>query len=268
MKDKISGSVSDKKAGLVSIIVPVYNAGQFIAETISCVQRQTYDEWELLLVDDCSTDAGRELISQKSREDKRIKLIVQEQNGGAAEARNRGIREASGQYICFLDADDIWLPDKLRLELEYIKKVQHEENPDAGFVFMGYEFADESDAGLGKVVHVPEYITYRQALKNTTIFTSTVMIDRNKIPDEDIYMPCIASEDTATWWHLLKKYGTAYGMDKNLVRYRRSAGTLSSDKLTAIRRIWSLYRRQEKLSVIESVYCMCFWAFRAVLRRL
>lgn len=251
----------------MSIIVPVYNAGQFIAETISYVQQQTYDEWELLLVDDCSTDDGRELISQKSREDKRIRLIVQEQNSGAAKARNRGIREACGQYICFLDADDIWLPDKLRLELEYMKYVQREKNPDAGFVFMGYEFADASGAGLGKVVHVPERITYQQALKNTTIFTSTVMIDRNKIPDGDIYMPCIASEDTATWWHLLKKYGAAYGMDENLVRYRRSADTLSSNKLTAIRRIWSLYRRQEKLSVIKSVYCMFFWAFRAVLRR-
>ncbi|MEZ3444477.1 MAG: glycosyltransferase [Lachnospiraceae bacterium] len=264
MKDRTSG---DKKAGLVSIIVPVYNAGQFIAETIGYVQQQTYADWELLLVDDCSTDTSRELIGRKCEGDARIRLITQERNGGAARARNRGVREACGQYICFLDADDIWLPDKLRRELDYIRKVQQEENSDAGFVFMGYEFADASGAGLGKVVHVPERLTYRQALKNTTIFTSTVMIDRNKIADEDIYMPCVASEDTATWWHLLKKYGTAYGMDENLVRYRRSADTLSSNKLTAVRRIWNLYRRQERLTVIKSMYCMCFWAFRAVLRR-
>lgn len=265
MKDRGSG----RKTGLVSIIVPVYNAERFIAETIGYVQRQTYGEWELLLVDDCSTDASRELIREKGREDRRVKLVVQDggKNGGAARARNRGIKEAGGQYICFLDADDIWQPEKLRLELEYIRKVQREENPDAGFVFTGYEFADASGAGLGKVVHVPARITYRQALKNTTIFTSTVMIDRNKIPDEDICMPCIASEDTATWWRLLKKYGAAYGMDENLVLYRRSADTLSSNKLTAVRRIWNLYRRQEGLSVIKSVYCMCFWAFRAVLRR-
>lgn len=256
------------KTGLVSIVVPVYNAGQFIAETISYVQAQTYTKWELLLVDDGSSDNSREIIRQKNEEDKRIKLIAQIENSGAAKARNRGIQEACGQYLCFLDADDIWLPHKLESELEYMKRIQRTENPDAGFVFMGYEFADASGKGLGKVVHVPEHITYRQALKNTTIFTSTVMIDRNIIPDADIYMPDIASEDTATWWQLLKKYGMAYGLDKNLVKYRRSADTLSSNKLTAVRRIWNLYRRQENLSVIESVYCMCFWAFRAVFRRI
>ena len=261
-------AMDEKKAGLVSIVVPVYNAAQFIAETIGYVQSQTYGNWELLLVDDCSTDAGREQIAMKSREDGRIRLIVQDQNGGAARARNRGISEARGQYLCFLDADDIWLPDKVETELAQIRTIQQTINPKAGFVFMGYEFADVSGTGLGKVVHVPEQITYRQALKNTTIFTSTVMIDRSIISDEDIYMPYIASEDTATWWRLLKKYGAGYGIDKNLVKYRRSAMTLSSNKMTAVKRIWNLYRRQERLSVSESVYCMFFWAFRAVFRRL
>lgn len=253
--------------GLVSIIVPVYNAGQFISETIGYVQAQTYGEWELVLVDDASTDNSRELICSKAVGDGRIKLIRQKQNGGAARARNRGIKEARGQYICFLDADDIWLPDKLEEELAFIRELQKTRNPKAGFVFMGYEFAGVDGRGLGKVVHVPERISYRQALKNTTIFTSTVMIDRERISDGDIYMPCIASEDTATWWHILKKYGDGYGLDKNLVMYRRSADTLSSNKLTAVRRIWNLYRRQEKLSVIKSVYCMFFWAARAALRR-
>lgn len=256
------------KSGLVSIIVPVYNAGQFIKETIRCVQAQTYTEWELLLVDDCSTDSSRELISRESAGDRRIKLVIQEENKGAAKARNRGIEEACGQYICFLDADDIWLPDKLAAEIAYLKNIQATMDSAAGFVFTGYEFADESGAGLGKIVHVPDKINYSQALKNTTIFTSTVLIDREMIPDEDIYMPCVASEDTATWWQILKRHGAGYGLDKNLVKYRRSANTLSSNKLTAVKRIWNLYRRQEKISVAGSVYCMFFWAVRAVFRRI
>ena len=264
MRDKTSG----RETGLVSIIVPVCNAEKFIAETIGYVQGQTYAKWELLLVDDCSSDRSREIIDQKSCEDQRIRLIAQDRNGGAAKARNRGIQEACGQYICFLDADDIWMPDKLACEVEFITKLQQTTDPDAGFVFMGYEFADASGEGLGKVVHVPQCITYRQALKNTTIFTSTVMVDRDKISDEDICMPCIASEDTATWWQILRKYGNGYGLDRNLVRYRRSTDTLSSNKLIAIRRIWNLYRRQEQLPVIRSAYYMCFWAFRAVLRRI
>lgn len=259
--------MTERKSGLVSIVVPVYNAESFLGETIGYVQAQTYTEWELLLVDDCSTDGSRALIETKGKEDGRIRLVVQHENGGAARARNRGVREALGQYLCFLDADDIWLSDKLHTELAALQSIQAA-NPQAGFVFMGYEFADETGRGLGKVVHVPEQITYRQALKNTTIFTSTVMIDREIIPDEDILMPCVESEDTATWWQILKKHGAGYGIDRNLVRYRRSANTLSSNKLVAVKRIWRLYRRQEKLSVIKSAYCMFFWACRAVFRRI
>lgn len=246
---------------LVSIVVPVYQVEQFVAETIESVQKQSYQNWELILVDDCSTDRSCAIIERMSVEDSRICLIRQETNQGAAAARNCGIRQAKGRFLCFLDADDLWEPEKLSEELAFMQEKQ------AGFVFTGYEFADEYGKGLGKIVRVPEEITYSEALKNTTIFTSTVMFDRRKIKDEDIFMPAIASEDTATWWHVLKIYGKAYGLDKNLVKYRRSANTLSSNKLEAIKRIWRLYRKQEKLNVFYSMYCMCFWAFRAVLRR-
>jgi len=246
---------------LVSIVVPVYNAQNFIAETIQYVKAQTYENWELLLVDDHSSDNSCNVIEEMQVLDKRIKLIRQKQNSGAASCRNKGVSSARGRYLCFLDADDIWEPDKLAQELAFIRG-------DKGFVFTGYEFADENGQGLGKIVHVPETITYEEALKNTTIFTSTVMIDRAIIADNDIMMPCIESEDTATWWNILKKYKVGYGLDECLVRYRRSAGTLSSNKLKAVRRIRNLYRNHEKLSVLKSFYCMMFWAFRAVFRRI
>ena len=98
------------KDGLVSIVVPVYNAENFLSETIGYIQAQTYKDWELLLVDDCSTDKSREWIETKRKVDDRIKLVVQDKNNGAAKARNRGICEAQGRYLCFLDADDIWMP--------------------------------------------------------------------------------------------------------------------------------------------------------------
>lgn len=246
---------------LISIVVPVYQVERFIAETVESVQKQDYKNWELLLVDDCSEDKSCAIIEEMAAGDSRIRLIHQQTNQGAAKARNCGVRNAAGRYLCFLDSDDLWESDKLSSELTFMKEKS------AGFVFTGYEFADEYGKGLGKVVRVPAQISYSEALKNTTIFTSTVMFDRTKIKDEDILMPDIASEDTATWWHLLKVYGQAYGLDRNLVKYRRSANTLSSNKLEAVRRIWQLYRKQEKLSIIYSAYCMCFWAFRAVLRR-
>ena len=252
----------DAYKGLISIVVPVYNAAAFLKETIACVQAQRYSDWELLLVDDCSKDNSCDVILNAAKLDQRVRLIRQEKNQGTAAARNRGILEARGRFLCFLDADDLWETDKLDQELMFLLE------KGASFVFTGYEFADENGIGLGRIVHVPQTITYKQALKNTTIFTSTVMIDRSLIPDEDIVMPQIASEDTATWWRILKKHGKGYGLDQNLVKYRRSAATLSSNKAVAVKRIWNLYRRQEGLSLWKSFYCMGFLAVRAVCRRI
>lgn len=247
---------------LVSIVVPVYNCESFIQETIVSVQAQTYQNWELILVDDCSKDKSAELIRKMAQTDERIRYVAQPVNQGAAKARNVGVDYAKGRFLCYLDSDDLWLPEKIETELFFAKKNQ------AAFVFTGYEFADERGNGLGKVVHVPETITYKQALGNTTIFTSTVMIDRLQVETEDCKMPIIASEDTATWWKILKKYQIGYGLDQNLVKYRRSQNTLSSNKFVAMKRIWNLYRMQEKLSVCKSCYYFVLWAFRAVFRRI
>lgn len=247
---------------LISIIVPVYNAERFLAETIMSVQQQTYSNWELLLVDDCSADGSCQMIEECAASDERIRLLHQDTNQGAAKARNRGVKEAIGRYICFLDADDIWVSDKLERQYQFMQENQ------VAFVFTGYEFADEQGCGLGKIVHVPDRITYEEALKNTTIFTSTVMFDTQRMDKKLIEMPLVKSEDTATWWNILRNGIVAYGMDENLVRYRRSGKTLSSNKAEAVRRIWYLYRKVEKLSIWKSAWCLLHWAFGAVLRRL
>ncbi len=245
---------------MISIIVPVYNAEKFIRETIQSVLDQTYTDFELLLVDDCSRDKSAEVI--ESFEDERVILLRQEQNAGAYAARNRGLKEAKGRYIAFLDSDDCWEPCKLEHEMAFM------ERESAGFVFTGYEFADENCVGTGKVVRVPRTINFKQALSNTTIFTSTVLIDREKIPDELIEMPHIASEDTATWWRILKAGHVGYGLDENLVRYRRSGNSLSANKFVALKRIWGLYRKIAGLSVVASAWYFVGWAIKAVKRRI
>lgn len=247
---------------LVSVIVPVYNAGAYIEETIQMVCAQTYGRWELLLVDDCSQDDSREKIEAFCGKDARIRLIAKSGNEGAALARNTGIRNAKGRYIAFLDADDVWLPEKLAKELEFMEKKQ------AAFAFTGYEFGDEAAKGTGRIVAVPETLTYKEALSRTVIFTTTVMFDTEKIDRELIQMPDIKSEDTATWWRILRHGYTAYGLNEVLAIYRRPGKSLSSNKLAAMKRIWNLYRREERLPLPYSIYNFVLWALRATLRRI
>lgn len=253
----------------VSIIIPIHNGEKYIEETIASVVNQTYSNWELILVDDCSTDNTAEVvrgvwerIEKDGKNAGKIKFILLEENLGAARTRNTGLLQSAGRYVSYLDADDLWNPEKLE------KQLAHMERTGAAFSFTGYEFADENGKGTGKIVTVPETITYKQALQNTTIFTSTVMFDTTKIPREELAMPVIKSEDTALWYKLLRQGILAYGVNENLVAYRRAGKSLSSNKLEAVRRIWNLYRKAEHLSIPYSAYNFVFWAVRAVKRRI
>lgn len=243
----------------VSIVVPVYNAEKYIENTVKCVLSQTYDNWELILVDDGSKDKSVEIMKRMT--DERIRVLEFGEGGCAALARNMGIDAATGRYLAFLDADDLWHSDKLEKTLAYLQE------KDSAFVFTSYEFGDENAVGTGKIVKVPDTLSYKQALSRTVIFTSTVMLDLQKLEKEMVKMPVVKSEDTATWWKILKSGVVAHGLNENLVVYRRAGKTLSSNKLEAIRRIWYLYRKQEKLSFPVSCICFVGWAFRAVARR-
>ena len=246
---------------LVSIVMPVYNASAYLEKTIRSAQEQTYTNWELIAVDDCSADDSYALLCRLAEQDDRIRPVKQTENAGAAQARNRGTSLAEGRYLAFLDADDLWEKTKLEKELAFLTEKQ------AAFAFTAYEFGDSEGNGNGKIVQVPETLTYRRALSRTVIFTTTVLFDLEKMDRELVMMPDVKSEDTATWWQILRAGYTAYGLNENLAVYRRPAKSLSSNKVEAVKRIWNLYRNQEKLSLAESVWYFCFWAWRAVARR-
>lgn len=248
---------------LVSIIVPVYNVRKYIVATIESVLAQTYTNWELLLIENGSTDGTRELLEQYLQEhpDERIKYHMMGTNAGAAAARNYGMDISAGRFVSYLDSDDLWMPEKLEHQMAFMAKHQ------AVFSFTGYEFADSNGIGTGKVVKVPADINYKQALQNTTIFTSTVMFDTEKLPKNELHMPLVKSEDTALWWRILRGGVLAHGLQENLVLYRRSSNSLSANKIEALRRIWNLYRKEEKLGLLFSAYNFCLWAWRAVKRR-
>jgi len=230
---------------LVSIITPAYNAGKYISYTIDSVISQTYGNWEMLIVDDCSTDKTREIIENYKSKDDRIKLVSLSKNMGVANARNVAIQQARGNYIAFLDSDDLWTRDKLEVQINYMRENNY------FFTFTDYEIIDDNGAKLNKVIIVPQKLDYKDALNGNSIPCLTVVINRNII--NEIYMPEIKHEDYAAWLNVLKNNIVAYGINKNLAMYRRSNNSLSSNKLKSIIWTWNIYRVNQKLSILDSV---------------
>ncbi len=249
---------------MISVVIPVYNLEKYIEQTLDSVLAQDISDMEIVLVDDMSADNSVSVINRyKARHiEAPIRLIEPGKKLWAHGARNLGIRESSGRYIAFLDGDDLWKVGKLEKQLKLMEEKK------CGFCYTGYEFADKNAEPTGKTVRVPSKITYRKALKNTTIFTSTVIFDTEIIPKDELVFPNIKSEDTALWFKLLRKGYAACGLEENLVLYRRIGNSLSSDKSDSARRIWNLYRKSEGLPFLYSCICFIGWGFNAVKRRI
>lgn len=230
---------------LVSIITPLYNAEKFVSETIESVLNQTYENWEMIIVDDCSRDSGPEIVREYQKKDKRIKLIQLEKNSGSAFARNKAIEESKGRYIAFLDSDDLWHPEKLEKQISFMKR------NDYAFTFTKYQLMTEEGKLLNRFIEVPKKLNYRQALLLNQVGCSTAMYDIAKLGK--VYLPIIKkAEDYGLWLKILKMGYYGYGLNETLVYYRIRKNSLSANKLSLVKYHWKLYRDIEKLSVIEA----------------
>ncbi len=212
------------KAPHVSVITPSYNSIRFIGETILSVQNQSYENWEMIIVDDASTDQSAAKIKEIIEGDSRIRLISLKENVGAAKARNLAIEEARGRYIAFLDSDDIWLPNKLKTQLLFMEEMN------AAFSYTSYSLIDENGNGLNREVNVPKFVDYHRLAGNTIIGCLTVMIDREKI--SHIEMPNVQPEDTALWLNLLHEGHEAKGIQQVLAKYRIVENSVSRNKMS------------------------------------
>ena len=246
---------------LVSIITPVYNAERFLSDTIKSVQNQTYKNWEILLIDDCSKDNSAQIIKEFQKYDNRIKYIKLKKNSGASVSRNEGIRNAKGRFIAFVDSDDIWKPEKLEIQIKYMLK----EN--LGFTFTSYRYMKENGELTNKIAKAPSKINYNGLLQDTIIGCSTVVIDKDIV--DYFEMPLVRrGQDTATWLQILRKEKYAYGIEQDLVNYRLVGESLSSNKIIALKRTWNTYRNVEKLGLLKSSYVFCFYVFNAIKKRI
>lgn len=246
---------------LVSVITPTYNSEAFISATIESVLHQTYENWEMIIVDDASADSTREIISVYAEQDSRIKPIFLKENGGAAVARNKALHASKGTFMAFLDGDDQWLPEKLERQIRFMKE------KDYAFTFTNYEIMDEKGTPLGKYVEAPAQMTYQDLLKNTIIGCLTVIVNREKTGP--FQMPNIRTrQDLALWLQLLRKGFTAYGLQESLSRYRVVPNSISSNKIKAAKKNWFVYRHIEKLSLIKSAWYFSHYALNAIKKRI
>lgn len=239
---------------LISIITPVHNSEKFISETIKSIQEQTYTNWELFLIDDCSTDNSVAIIKEILANDPRINLIKNEKNSGPAITRNKGIEAAKGDFITFLDADDIWFPTFLETSLKTCLDNNYE------FVFSSYKRFDEELQPLISDFIVPEKVNYNQLLKACPIPCLTAFIDIRKIGK--FYMPIMNKrQDWGLWLAILKKVDYAYGIQEPLAIYRMRKDSVSRSKRKLIPYVWKIYRDVEGFGVVKSSYYFFHWAF-------
>ena len=224
----------------VSVITPMYNCEKFISETIESVLNQTYTNWEMIIIDDCSTDKSKQIVKQYIERDKRIRLIALNENSGAAVARNKGIEVSSGRFIAFLDGDDLWESNKLEKQIQFMTE------KNIGFSFTSYEVISETGIDLNKTVRVPNMIDYEGLLGNTIIGSR---------------------QDFATWLNILKKGYKAYGIDIPLAKYRIVKGSISNNKFKAAMKNWHVYRKIEKLSLSKAIVVFLCYVFNAIKKR-
>lgn len=235
---------------LVSIIIPTYNVETYISETIECVLNQTFNDWELVITDDCSTDTTVDIIKKYINTDSRIRLSVLPNNSGAAKARNNSIEKAKGRYIAFLDSDDWWFPTKLEKQISFMQNNNYE------FCFTAFEYADK-DLNVIGVSHKPGKITYKGILLGNNIGTPGAIYDTLRIGK--MYMPNMRiSEDWGLWIKIIEKTGAAYSINEALWKYRILPNTLSRNKFRLIKHNLYVYNKVLHFSKLKSLLLFIF----------
>lgn len=239
---------------LVSVIIPTYNSEKFILETIESVQNQTYDNWEMILVDDASTDSTAVLISKLAQEDNRIQLLQLDKNSGTGVARNNALAVVKGKYISFLDADDLWKPNKLAVQMEFMKTHK------VPFTFSFYDCIDEEGNALNKRVEAPKNLSYRQ------LFFCNYVGNLTGIYDVEFFGKISISsirkrQDWMLWLTILKKIKIAHPVPESLAYYRIRNNSISTSKVDLIKYNFAVYRKFHGFSFPIAVACMKLFLF-------
>lgn len=240
-------------SALISIIMPMYNCQETLSQSIASIQAQTRNDWELLLVNDGSTDQTSTIAMGLKSQDCRIRLFQLPVNSGAAPARNHALKHSRGRYVAFLDADDIWHPKKLEKQITFMQ------GQGAGLSFTAYSRVSETGA-LIENVEVPSSVDYHRLLKRNLLGALTVIYDSQKVGKSP--MPELQRQhDFALWLEMTRQYGPAIGLNEDLATYRVSSNSLSANKLLAAQDIWRLFRNVEKLPLHRALWYFAHYTY-------
>lgn len=245
---------------LVSVIMPVHNAAAYVEEAIRSVMSQSYGNWELLVVNDNSTDNSLDIITRLAAEDSRIKVLNNPTpTGYPATPRNLAVEHAKGRYIAFLDSDDVWLPGKFEHQLPFFN-----ESEKIGVVFSNYEKIDEESNREERIVKARKITTYRKLLLGNVIGNVTAMYDVKRVGK--VYFPPVRHEDYAMWLSILKRGFVARNTGGVTALYRVSENSVSSRKRRLLTWQWNIYRNVEHLNLVESIFYYANYAVRGFMK--
>lgn len=247
---------------LVTIIMPAYNAEKLISDSIESVLSQTYTNFELIVIDDCSKDQTVKVVESFILKDSRIKLVKNIKNKGVAETRNAGLDQAKGNVIAFLDSDDRWVENKLEKQLAILYK-----NPDIDIVYSAYYRFN--NAGIKNIVKVPNYLDKNKLLKGNPIGNLTAIYNFKK--HANIRQKKIGHEDYLFWLEIFNSSdkGQGIGIQEPLAYYRvaEDGQSISGNKFKAAGWTWSIYRKHLQLNLISSLYYFSYYMIKAILKR-
>ncbi len=246
---------------LVSIVTATYNSARFIQETYASIASQTIKDWEWIITDDCSTDSTVHIIKSICMNDSRVSFTVNQKNTGAAVSRNTSLSKCKGEFIAFIDSDDLWLPNKLEKQIEFMSMGYD-------FTFTGYELINETGNNLNKKIDIKPHssIKYKDLLKKkVTLGCSSVMLRRNAFTD--IEMPLLRTgQDYALWLKLLRSGAKADLLPAVLMKYRIVSNSISRNKFKKAKRQWEIYREIEGIDAFHSLVYFLHYAVRAIAR--
>ncbi|HSI74609.1 MAG TPA: glycosyltransferase family 2 protein [Lunatimonas sp.] len=246
------------KVELVSIITPLHNSGKFISKTIDSVLAQSYTNFELIVVDDCSNDNGPSIINKYLEKDNRIRFYRNMVNSGPAFSRNKAIEMANGRFIAFLDSDDVWYPEKLETQISFMLKHGY------AFTFSSYDKMSEDGVYKGRV-KAPVEVTYENLVKTCSVGCLTAVYDVSLLGK--VFMPEIKKrQDFALWLKILKIIPKGYGIHRPLAKYRVRNNSISGNKWKASRYQWEVYRKVEKMNLFQSAYFFSFYTINGILK--